>query len=592
MAIIPDEKVAEVRERASILEVVGDYISLRRSGANYLGLCPFHGEKSPSFNVNPARGIFHCFGCGVGGNVVTFVMRMEGISFPEAVKLLAKRVGVVIEDRPMTAGEKRRLDEREELRRVVTAAVSYYRKVLEKEEAGQPGRNYLERRGVTPEAVAAYRLGYATDRWDGLVRYLEQLRISLDLAEQVGLVRRRSSGSGWYDLFRSRLIFTIANHQGEPIALAGRVLDDALPKYINSPESPIYHKGEVLFGIDLAKQAMREEGAALIVEGYFDHLALWQAGVRNVLATCGTAMTSGHLQLLRRYAERVQLLFDADGAGKKATFRAMELLLSEQVPAFVVELAAGEDPDSFLANEGREAFAERLAKARPALDYYIRDLLAGTDTGSVAGKVAVVERLTPLVQKIGNQMERELYQKEIARLLGMDPRSLLRQMQGGSAAASAGSHAVGQKASSQPVATLPEETLLALMGRYPEVSEMVRTQGVETLFPPGMVPLARQLMAQAGSPGGIDLGTFLAEVEPPELRQRLGALFMDDAHLIEIDPVRTFTDLCRAIELRQLKKHDAKALKLELSRLDPDSPRYWEILQTLDALRNRKSQLS
>ncbi|TWJ33333.1 DNA primase [Geobacter argillaceus] len=586
MAIIPDEKVAEVRERASILEVVGDYISLRRSGANYLGLCPFHGEKSPSFNVNPARGIFHCFGCGVGGNVVTFVMRMEGISFPEAVKLLAKRVGVVIEDRPLTAGEKRRLDEREELRRVVAAAVSYYRKVLEKEEAGQPGRNYLERRGVTPEAVAAYRLGYATDRWDGLVRHLEHLRISLDLAEQVGLVRRRSSGSGWYDLFRSRLIFTIANHQGEPIALAGRVLDDALPKYINSPESPIYHKGEVLFGIDLAKQAMREEGAALIVEGYFDHLALWQAGVRNVLATCGTAMTSGHLQLLRRYAERVQLLFDADGAGKKATFRAMELLLGEQVPAFVVELAAGEDPDSFLVKEGREAFADRLAKARPVLDYFIRDLLAGADTGSVAGKVAVVEQLTPLVQKIGNQMERELYVKEIARLLGMDPRSLLRQMQVGRAASPAFQRSAGQN-QSVPPATPPEETLLALMGRYPEVVEMVRQRGVEFLFPPSMVSLAHRLMEQEA-----DVGTFLSEVESPELRQRLGALFMDDAHLIEIDPARTFADLCRAIERRQLKKQDAKALMLELARLDPDSPRGKEILQTLDALRNRKSQLS
>ena len=523
--------------------------------------------------------------------MVTFVMRMEGITFPEAVKILAKRVGVVIEDRPLTSGEKRRLDEREELKRVVSAAVSYYRKVLEKEEAGQPGRNYLARRGVTPEAVNAFRLGFATDRWDGLVRHLEHLHISLDLAERVGLVRRRSGGNGWYDLFRNRLIFTIANHQGEPIALAGRVLDDTLPKYINSPESPIYHKGEVLFGIDLAKQAMREEGAVLIVEGYFDHLALWQAGVRNALATCGTALTSGHLQLLRRYAERVQLLFDADGAGKKATFRAMELLLSEQVPAFVVELAAGDDPDSFLAKEGREAFDERLAKARPVLDYFIRDLLSGADTGSVAGKMAVVERLTPLVQKLGNRMERELYQKEIARLLGMDPRSLLRQMQGGGAPPAEPRQTV-RNAPAQPSAVLPEETLLALMGRYPEVAEMVGAHGVDTLFPPGMASLARKLMDQAGSPGGIDLGSFLAEVEPPELRHRLGALFMDDAHLVEIDPVRTFADLCRAIELRQLKKQDAKALKLELARLDPESPRYWEILQTLDALRNRKSQLS
>ncbi|HZV80953.1 MAG TPA: DNA primase, partial [Geobacteraceae bacterium] len=328
--MIPDEKIAEVRERAGIVEVISDYISLKKSGANYLGLCPFHGEKTPSFNVNPARGIFHCFGCGVGGNVVTFVMKMEGTSFPEAVKLLAKRVGVVIEERLPTAAEKRRLDEKEQQLAIVALAAQYYSGLLLRDKAGEPGRRYLAGRGVEEEIISPYRLGYASEQWDGLARHLRQKGVSPEQIERLGLIKPKSSG-GYYDLFRNRLIFTISNVHGQPIAFGGRVLDDSLPKYINSPESPLYSKSETLFGIDLARQAMREQRAAIIVEGYFDHLALYRAGIRNVVATCGTALTAGHLQVIKRYAERIYLLFDADSAGKKATFRGMELILDERL---------------------------------------------------------------------------------------------------------------------------------------------------------------------------------------------------------------------------------------------------------------------
>ncbi len=302
--MIPDDKVQEVRERAAILDVIADYVSLRKAGANYLGLCPFHGEKTPSFNVNPGRAIFHCFGCGVGGNVFSFIMKMEGLSFPEAVKFLAKRVGVTIEERPPTPQEKRRLDEKEALYRITELAVRFYRRILKEDPAGEPGRRYLERRGVDEATAEAYRLGFAPDKWDALTRHLEQQKAPLEIAEKLGLVRKRESG-GYYDMFRNRLLFTIADPYGKPIGFGGRVLDDTLPKYINSPESPIYHKSEILFGVDLAKQAMREQGAAIIVEGYFDHLALYQAGVRHAVATCGTALTSGHLKLLQRYAGKV-----------------------------------------------------------------------------------------------------------------------------------------------------------------------------------------------------------------------------------------------------------------------------------------------
>jgi DNA primase len=584
--MIPDDKVQEVRERAAIFDVVADYVSLRKSGANYQGLCPFHGEKTPSFNVNPGRGIFHCFGCGVGGNVFSFIMKMEGLAFPEAVKFLGKRVGVIIEERPPTAAEKRREDERETHYRVCEIAVRFYRRVLLDDATGELGRRYLERRGVDEATSAAYRLGFAPDRWDALTRHLESKKVPLEAAEKLGLVRQRDNG-GYYDLFRNRLLFTIADPYGKPVGFGGRVLDDTLPKYINSPESPIYHKSEVLFGVDLAKQAMREQGAAIIVEGYFDHLALFQAGVRHAVATCGTALTGGHLKLLQRYAGKAYTLFDSDSAGKKATFRAMELFLEGGVPASVVELPAGEDPDSFLKKEGKEAFAERLARARPIFEYFIRDQLASHDTGSVEGKRSVLAALIPRLKLIEDRLQRNLYVAEIARLLGIRENDLRKEV-----GLEQRTKIAAPPAKTPPKsATNAEELLLALMGKYPEVAHRAGEYGIGRLFPAGLQPAAEAIVDQAGSAGGVDWGDILERVASAEERNRLSALFVDDGHLEEIDAHKAFEQCRQTLERAALQEQDTRALRRELAQLDSDSDRYWEILKILDALRNKKSQL-
>jgi len=579
--MIPDEKIAEVRERAGIVEVVSDYISLKKSGANYLGLCPFHGEKTPSFNVNPARGIFHCFGCGVGGNAVTFVMKMEGISFPEAVKLLAKRVGVEIEERLPTPAEKRRLDEKEQQLAIVATAAAYYTGLLQREEAGEPGRRYLVGRKVGGDIIAPYRLGYASEQWDGLARHLRQQGASLEQAERLGLIKPKNSG-GYYDLFRNRLIFTIANVHGQPIAFGGRVLDDALPKYINSPESPVYSKSETLFGIDLARQAMREQKSAIIVEGYFDHLALYRAGFRNVVATCGTALTTGHLQVIRRYAERIYLLFDADSAGRKATFRGMELILEAQLPCFVVEMPEGEDPDSFLAGHSAEEFSGILAKARPALDFYLRDLISRHDTGTVAGKKAVIDQFSSMVQKLADSRERNLYLRELERLLDMEPGSLTG----------------GERKQARPAAAIAERrvadpalSLLALLARYPEIAAEFRSAGVEALLPQDLCPLSAKLLESLESGSEVDFSALLAPLAETELGRSLAGLLMDDAHMADMDPYKALHDYRRALEKQSLQLMDAKSLRRELQHLDSDSPRYMEIMAALNDLRNKKSQL-
>lgn len=584
--MIPDDKIREVRERASIIDVVSDYVSLRKSGANFQGLCPFHGEKTPSFNVNPARGIFHCFGCGVGGNAVTFIMKMEGLSFPEAVKFLAKRVGVEIEDRPVSAAEKRRIDEREEFYGVVELAAQLYRDLLVRGEEGAAARRYLERRGVDGATAEAYRLGVAPDRWDFLARHLQHRKVSLEQAERLGLVRRREGG-GWYDTFRNRLLFAITDIHGRVIGFGGRVLDDSLPKYINSPDSPIYHKGDVLFGVSLAKGAMRESGSAIIVEGYFDHLSLWQAGVKNVVATCGTALTEGHLKLLRRYAGKAYPLFDADSAGRKATLRALDLCLEAGFPAYSVELTAGEDPDSFIRKEGAEAFAARLAKARPAVDYLFRDLLRQVDTGTVEGKVRIVDELAPRLARISNPVEQELYAREISRVLGVDVRSLLRKGGGGPAPRAA---AQPSRPERQKRGAGPEEMLLSLMGRYREVAERVREHGAAGLFGPELLPVADAILARSAAGASIEWGELLELVDSPEERGRLAAFLVNDEHLADVDLGKAFDQCRQALERIALK--GMKELARELAATDPDSSRYRELLAEVNALRNRKSQLS
>jgi len=581
--MIPDEKVREVRERAPILEVISDYMSLRKSGANYQGLCPFHSEKSSSFNVNPARGIFHCFGCGAGGNVVTFVMRMEGMNFPQAVKFLAKRVGVEIPERPLTRDEKRKVDEQDQLYSINEMAGEFYRRVLESDEAGGAGRNYLERRGVDAETAATYRLGFAPQGWDNLAKHLQRKGVAPELAEKLGLLRKREGRDGYYDTFRNRLLFTISDIHGRAIGFGGRVMDDSLPKYINSPESLVYRKSEVLFGLDLAKKGMREKGSAIIVEGYFDHLALYRAGYTNVVATCGTALTPPHLKLLRRYAERVYMLFDGDEAGRKATVRSMELFLEEGFPARVVEVPSGDDPDTFIRREGADAFAPLLEKAQPIFEFFYRDLMRSLDTRGVEGKVALVNEVKPRLQKIVDQVERALYEKEICRAVpGVTP-DMLRQKGDVTAAAAR------PQPRPAPRSTGTEEVLLTLMAKFPEVVQRVREHGAEKLFAAGQLAVAEAMLAQAAL-GEVDLPQILEQLESPEERARLFSLFVEDAHLEDMNPIKAFEQCRQALE-RGALKGGGKALARELATVDPESPRYLEILAELEGLRNKKSKL-
>ncbi len=425
---ITEAKINEVRERSDIIELVSQYLSLKRAGANHLGLCPFHSEKSPSFSVHAGRQFYHCFGCGVGGDVFSFLMKIEGLAFPDAVKRLAERAGIEIEERQLSPEEERRQQQRERLFRVNELAADYFHQILMGDQSqGEPGRQYLNRRGYGRKAAAEYQIGYAIDAWEGLSRYLQQQGIDAEDARTLGLIRPGKQERGDYDLFRGRLIFPIYDLAGQVVAFGGRLLDDGKPKYINSPESPIYHKGRVLYGLYQARQAMRQSGEVILVEGYFDQLALYRAGFPQVVATCGTAMTVDHARLLKRYVQRVLLLFDQDAAGKQATFKSMAVLQEEGVPAAVIELPSGEDPDSFVQQQGAEAFRRRLEQARPAMDLFMEDVLGEAGT-AIEEKVRAAETIIERIAGLTSAMQQDLYLKDLSERSGIDLQ-LLKQKQ-------------------------------------------------------------------------------------------------------------------------------------------------------------------
>jgi DNA primase len=367
MARFGDNAIEEVRSRADIVEVIGAHVRLRRAGRNFVGLCPFHTEKTPSFSVSPERGFFHCFGCGAGGSVFNFVMRVEGLSFPEAVRSLARRYGVSIpeftESGPGAA-------EREAFSRANQLAAEFFFHVLWNTPDGALAREYLKDRAVDAETARTFMLGFAPPRPGSLANALK--RRGLDEAGmKLGLVKR--DAAGLFDAWRSRLIFPIRDAQGRVLAFGARVLDDRLPKYLNSPESPLYSKARTLYGLYEARQAVASRDRAIVVEGYFDVIALWQAGFKETVASCGTSLTPEQLRVLGRYTKNVMACFDGDEAGRKASMRALEVFLQAGLLGRAIFVPSGFDPDSFIRKRGGAAFEELVSSPEELIDFFLRE---------------------------------------------------------------------------------------------------------------------------------------------------------------------------------------------------------------------------
>lgn len=593
--MIPAEKLNEISGRLSIADLVGEYVSLKRSGTGYVALCPFHSEKTPSFNVIPAKEIFHCFGCGAGGDIFTFLMKIDGISFPEAVARLAARTGVVIEDRPLTDEEKRAKGEKEQYRAIMTLVASHYRDILTRRPEGVQAREYLQQRDVDQDTAAAYGLGYAFERRDSLVQALRAKSLSLELAARLGVVR--NSERGWYDLFCNRLMFPIRDVQGQVIALAGRVLDSSLPKYINSPESPLYKKSNVLFGADLALREVRKSGNAVIVEGYFDHLALYRAGIKNVLATCGTALTDGHVALLKKHAERVYLLFDSDNAGRKAAVKAMELCLEQGLPVYVITLPAGDDPDSFLKNHSPDEFSKRVETAKPALEQFVHWLIAKTPASSSDNKARLAMEIIPRLAKISERMERDLYVQEICRLLGIDDvagfrRKLQQQMGNRRSMPVSETEAPGAvQTTRRHQIDQTQEMMLGILSRFPDTRDELSKIGAESVFDGIYLNIARRMLTDLPVQQDAEetLKYLLVSLDEEEQREIVTRLMVASDKYSDIDWKLALRQCLKRRE--QYFTGELKQISSQLAVIPADSPEFQELLKRAEQLRNRKSAI-
>jgi DNA primase len=407
----------EVKRAADIVELIGQYVQIKKAGQNYIGLCPFHSEKDPSFTVSPSKQMFHCFGCKKGGDVFAFWMEYHKVPFPQALKDLADRYQVSLPEKPLSPFEKEKMELKTSLLEINRVAAEYFHGMLIRSEKGGPGRAYFARRSIPREVIREFSLGYVPDEWDGLVGYLRGEKMNLDKAVQSGLVIPKKNG-GYYDRFRGRVIFPIFNMRQQIVGFGGRVLDDSLPKYINTPETPIFHKGGFLYGLHASHKSIRDNGRAVIVEGYTDVLALRRSGFQEVAGTLGTALTREHIRSLKGYAEEAVVVFDSDSAGKAAAIKSLSSFMNEGLSSRVMVLPEGDDPDSYLSKNELSSFLALLEGAVPMFDYYLDSKLAqGGD--AVERQVDLLNEVLPVLAELDQVSQQSLYLRRLSERLGI-----------------------------------------------------------------------------------------------------------------------------------------------------------------------------
>ncbi|MEI6610710.1 MAG: DNA primase [Deltaproteobacteria bacterium] len=544
-----DSKIEEIKSRIDIVELASEYLTLKKAGRNYSGLCPFHQEKTPSFTVNREKQMFYCFGCGEGGNAITLLMKIANMTFPEAVKSLAEKTGVILPLRSVNKDGSQKDSLREEITGLNLKAAQQFSRNLNSS-AGKGAREYLQSRGISDDAIKHFRLGFAPDTWRSLTDYIEGIGSSLKLAEQAGLIVAGKEGS-FYDRFRGRLIFPIENIFGEIVAFGGRVMEKGEPKYLNSPESPVYIKGKNLYGLNKAKEEIRKQKFALIVEGYLDLISLWNAGICNVVATLGTALTREHLELLRRYTLDVVALFDPDEAGKKALDRSLELFLSMNMHAQALILPEGCDPDDFVKKYGKEKL-DKLIELAPAIsDYYIENVLGNGKT--FEENRDLVKTATEFIGKIGDEIERNLFIKRVAEKLGI-PQELLKKEihkkdvqlkpKGGSQKKTIDAHI-------DPV----EVHLIRLLLEYPQKTTYVESEKVLDYFlHPELKQLGEKIVETYRLLGFVDINVILSADDDRPLREKMHKLIMEAPPTDDAVVEKNFTDNIRKIKEKWYKE--------------------------------------
>ncbi|MFH0801284.1 MAG: DNA primase [bacterium] len=599
---LSNEQIEEIISRNDLVEVIGGYISLKPSGKNFKGLCPFHQEKTPSFMVNRERGLWHCFGCGQGGNLLTFLMNVEKMTFPEAIQLLARKAGISLELRYDDEEARRR----DRLLSLLNEAGDFFKAALN---SGSPGRfalEYLRKRQIHPETAAVFRLGYAPGMGDSLIKHLRERGYAIEEIVMSGLAFPQKEEKKPWDYFRHRLMFPIMDLQGRIIAFGGRAFDEGGPKYLNTPESPLFSKGKTLYGLHLAKSAISGEDQALVVEGYLDVVSIHQAGFVNVVASMGTALTAQQVQLLRRFSRNAILAYDADSAGFTATLRGIEIFEQAALSVKVLQLPRGEDPDSVIREKGASAFGELIKKARGVIDYKIRTTAGKYDLKSPEGKADFIREILPTLAQIEDHARRDLYLRKISQDLGVSEeviRGGLRPVSGGGRALSREVVLRSLKSSS------PEERLLRIMLASPEVLQTVRDgllnldeiedeswrKAYEVVFRArplrnedwGDTSYSRE-KSDENSP--VRFSDLMPLIEDEALASRLSALVMDEELRFSGEEVGKLVQKIRESRmLKRLSELEKEVTPLiaqgSLSREDPRFQEYLKLTQYFKGMR-------
>lgn len=588
MSGISPQTLERIRAANDIVEVISGYLPLKRAGANFVALCPFHREKTPSFNVNPQRQIFHCFGCHKGGDVFAFVMAYENIGFLDAVRRLAERARIPIEwERGPDAAAARHV--KDVLLEMHEQIAQRWHACLLNEAAGQPARDYLAKRGVSPEAVKRFRLGYAPEAWDDTVNWARAKGYDLALVEKGGLIIRREKGEGWYDRFRGRLMFPICDEQGRVIGFSGRVIagDEKTAKYINSPETPLFQKSRVFFGLDKAKRAILDAGCAIICEGQLDLIACHMAGLQNVVAPQGTAFTAEHARILKRYCDEVILCFDSDEAGQNAAIRSLDALMGSGLAIRVAVVPAPHDPDSFIRERGGDAFRQLLTAAQGFFDYLLDRLCTLHDPATDKGRLAITREMAAAALKTANQVLLDTCAQKTAFRLGVDVGAVREEF---------------RKVSAPRTALEPEEPLSEEASRPSPIEfwllkllfiheELVGWAAMHLL--PDWIehPLAREIVArrfeaQAGETW-LGLPAFLDALPSPEMQ----ALVTEAA--AETRPIPNPEQQIADVTLRLRNQHldrQLAALTAQLVRADLADAERLSLLRQQQELRRQKRE--
>jgi DNA primase len=537
MGLIPDEVIHEIRDRADIVAVIGQHVALRKAGRNHKGLCPFHHEKTPSFNVNGDKQFFYCFGCQKKGDVFTFVMEYEGKSFIEAAESLAGRLGIAIPEQRESPALQRERGERSRMLEINALAARFFRETLRDERRGLPGRQYLAERGIDDATAEAFQLGYAPDDWHALANFLAEQRVPAELAIKLGLLKRQPRAGGVYDGFRSRLMCPVIVPGGEVAGFSGRIIPGAQPdkdgevaKYINSPESPVYKKSRLLFGLHHAREAFRRTRRAVLVEGNFDVIHLHQAGFDDTVAPLGTALTEEQIAQLRRLVDHVVVLYDGDAAGRKATLRALEALVNADVAVRIAALPPGVDPDGMVAGGRVSELTTLLERAQPGIEYFIHEVWTRS-ARSADGRSAALEEAAKVLAHVANPTKRDLIIGTLSTAMGIDPglvqRAVNRGRQDrGGPGDPRGERARGQGPGQTQVAQPPprprdqppppreELDLIAILADHPGLMQAAEEQDVLSLLTDGRLR-DMYCAARQGSPmlsaASEDIGPSIAQ---------------------------------------------------------------------------------